>query len=234
MWPGHSSLRSVTEVRLLFLAEDCLAHLQTSLAKSPQSTRKPLAAALDTSEWLETFAASPLLRVLYQRRGAAGWQSWLRSFSALDVGSEETLIEQGAVGDYFYVVQSGVAVVSGEVEFAQIGPGGFFGEDALLSGQRRNATVQMPAGGRVLRGQSAALFGLVDDLWWVLARRPESWQCDNRLLELRKETSTLVLRDWLDSLPSDYRYGIAVGSELVAHDLLLLLMIHRGYSVVLR
>ena len=244
VWPGHSSLRSVTEVRLLFFNEDCLPYLQTNSAHQPQTNTGSSGAALDTSEWLEILAASPLLRLLYQRRGAAGWQSWLRSLSSLEVGVDETLIEQGAVGDYFYVVQSGYAVVSGavvsgavvrgDVELAQIGPGGFFGEDALLSGQRRNAAVQMPAGGRVLRGDAAGLFALVDDLWWALARKPESWKCNNRLLDIEKETSTVALRDWLARLPSDAHYGLTLGSGFEVQDLLLLLMIHRGYSVVLR
>ena len=126
------------------------------------------------------------------------------------------------------------AVVRGDVELAQIGPGGFFGEDALLSGQRRNAAVQMPAGGRVLRGDAAGLFALVDDLWWALARKPESWKCNNRLLDIEKETSTVALRDWLARLPSDAHYGLTLGSGFEVQDLLLLLMIHRGYSVVLR
>jgi len=234
VWPGHLSLRSVTEVRLVFFAEDCLPHLPASQATSPLTNSCPSIADFNSTEWLETLAASPLLRLLYQRRGAAGWQSWLRSLNALEVGIDETLIERGAVGDYFYVVQSGIAVVSGEVELARIGPGGFFGEDALLSGQCRNAAVQMPAGGRVLRGHASALFGLVDDLWWVLARRSGSWKCDNRLLNLNKDTSTVALRDWLAALPSNERYGIRVGSEHIVQDLLLLLMIHRGYSVVLR
>jgi len=234
VWPGHSSLRSVTEVRLVFFAEDCLPALHALSAARQTDKCASSATGLDTNQWLENLAASPLLRLLYQRRGAAGWQNWLRSFAAVDVGAGETIIQRGAVGDYFYVVQRGVAIVTGQFELAQIGPGGIVGEDALLSGQRRNAAVHMPSGGRVLRGSAAQLLGLVDDLWWALARCSESWKLDNQLLRLTREAPTETLRGWLDELPADKRYGILVGSEFMVQDLLLLLMVHRGYSVVLR
>lgn len=228
VWPEHSSLRSLTTVRLLFFAEGFAPQLQNS------SLIPRLSSLAKTGEWLETLAASPLLRLLYQRRGAAGWQSWLRGLVELEVSEQTVLIQQGAVGDYFYVVQTGVAVVDGGTELVQISAGGFFGEDALLSGQRRNAAVCMPSGGRVLRGDASQLFGLVDDLWWVLARKPDSWKNDNRLLSLHTDASTDSLRGWLDRLPADDNYALAVGSEQTLQDLVLLLLIHRGYNVVLR
>jgi CRP-like cAMP-binding protein len=50
---------------------------------------------------------------------------------------------EGAAGDAFFVVESGTAevVVDGEVRGA-IGPGGHFGEIALLQGADRTATVR--------------------------------------------------------------------------------------------
>jgi len=228
VWPGHANLRSLTRVRLVFFDNACLPYLGLAASEPPSPV------TLGSNDWLETLAASPLLQFLYQRRGAAGWQSWLRSFVELEVRPGTMLISKGSVGDYFYVVQTGMAVVSNESELARIGAGGFFGEDALLSGQRRNATVCMPGGGRVLRGTAAQLLSLVDDLWWVLARKSESWNDNNRLLRLCAEATTPSVRQYLDALPTGERYGLPIGSQLLVQDLLLLLMIHRGYSLVLR
>ena len=49
VWPGHSSLRSVTEVRLLFFNEDCLPYLQTNSAHQPQTNTGSSGCLLYTS-----------------------------------------------------------------------------------------------------------------------------------------------------------------------------------------
>jgi len=92
----------------------------------------------------------------------------------------------------------------------------------------------MPVGGKVLRGSASQLCELVDDLWWVLARKPDSWQRDNHLLSLNSDVTTLSLRGWLSRLPVEPRYGISTSSEIALQDLMLLLLVHRGYNVVLR
>jgi putative ABC transport system ATP-binding protein len=58
----------------------------------------------------------------------------------------ETIIRRGEIGDKFYVIASGSVEVAGEsngVPFdgVVLGAGNFFGEVALLTGERRNATV---------------------------------------------------------------------------------------------
>lgn len=58
----------------------------------------------------------------------------------------EVIIRQGEVGDKFYIIESGTVDVSSTKpghpsEKAILGPGDFFGEVALLTGESRNATV---------------------------------------------------------------------------------------------
>jgi rhodanese-related sulfurtransferase len=74
-----------------------------------------------------------------------------------EVGTGEEVVSQGGPGDFFYVIKTGSAEVwradtSREaVKVATLGPGASFGEEALLKGEPRNATVRMTTSGRVLK-----------------------------------------------------------------------------------
>jgi len=76
---------------------------------------------------------------------------------AMEVEPGEEIVREGEPGDYFYVIETGSAEVvragadGGASVLARLGPGAGFGEEALLKGEPRNATVRMTAAGRVLR-----------------------------------------------------------------------------------
>jgi CRP/FNR family cyclic AMP-dependent transcriptional regulator len=60
----------------------------------------------------------------------------------IDVPAGEVLVREGDFGDTFFVIDDGTAeVTSGGEHVADLGPGDFFGEMALLEAERRNATV---------------------------------------------------------------------------------------------
>jgi hypothetical protein len=70
----------------------------------------------------------------------------------------ETVIRQGDEGDYFYAIVSGRCLVTREtplnrdgIKLAELGMGDTFGEEALISGARRNATVTMVTDGMLMR-----------------------------------------------------------------------------------
>jgi CRP-like cAMP-binding protein len=70
----------------------------------------------------------------------------------------DTIVRQGDEGDYFYVVVSGRCAVTREtplnregIKLAELGMGDTFGEEALVSGAARNATVTMISDGAVMR-----------------------------------------------------------------------------------
>jgi rhodanese-related sulfurtransferase len=73
------------------------------------------------------------------------------------VAASEDVVVQGGKGDFFYVIQSGAAEVlrsdAGRkaVSVATLGPGSSFGEEALLKGEPRNATVRMTSAGSLLK-----------------------------------------------------------------------------------
>jgi putative ABC transport system ATP-binding protein len=57
----------------------------------------------------------------------------------------ETIIRKGDPGEEFFLVSDGeVEVIRADREVARLGPGNFFGEVALISGEPRNATVVAP------------------------------------------------------------------------------------------
>ena len=58
------------------------------------------------------------------------------------VGQGEHLTREGASGYFFFVILEGTASVERQGELlAELGPGDFFGEGAILEATRRNATV---------------------------------------------------------------------------------------------
>jgi putative ABC transport system ATP-binding protein len=62
--------------------------------------------------------------------------------SKREYAAGETIIRKGDPGEEFYLISDGeVEVIRADHEVARLGPGDFFGEVALISGQPRNATV---------------------------------------------------------------------------------------------
>jgi len=70
----------------------------------------------------------------------------------------DIVLKQGAEGDYFYVLTRGRCLVTREtplnkdgIKLAELGVGDTFGEEALISDAKRNATVTMSTDGAVMR-----------------------------------------------------------------------------------
>jgi rhodanese-related sulfurtransferase len=70
----------------------------------------------------------------------------------------DVVLKQGAEGDYFYVLTRGKCLVTREtplnkegIKLAELSVGDTFGEEALISDAKRNATVTMLTDGAVMR-----------------------------------------------------------------------------------
>lgn len=85
-------------------------------------------------------------------------QSLLMRVESVPVESGEVILQQGGEGDYFYIIKNGRCMVTRrpsanakEVKLAELADGDAFGEDALVSDAKRNATVTMLSDGVLMR-----------------------------------------------------------------------------------
>jgi len=112
----------------------------------------------------------------------------------------DVILKQGAEGDYFYVLTRGQAVVTREtplskegIKLAELQVGDTFGEEALISDAKRNATVTMASDGAVMRLGK-------DDFKKLLNEPMLDW--------LSQEEAEKIVAEggkWLDvRLPSEY------------------------------
>ncbi|MGB4674590.1 MAG: cyclic nucleotide-binding domain-containing protein [Azovibrio sp.] len=100
--------------------------------------------------------AALLTRGAFSHLPAAHIGALLACFEPLEVPEETRVVQEGEAGDAYYLIESGrVQVVrrvgGADLLVAELGPGQAFGEEALVSGEVRNATVRMKTAGRLLR-----------------------------------------------------------------------------------
>lgn len=120
--------------------------------------RAPQSAAVtpvveQTSDWMSNF----LCIRGFQRVPPENLQSVFMRMESVGVQAGEIIVKQDTEGDYFYVIAEGRCVVAREVpgkpalKLAEFGPGSCVGEDSLISGEKRNATITMATSGKLMR-----------------------------------------------------------------------------------
>lgn len=103
-------------------------------------------------DWMSRLLGSRLFEFI----PPANIQALFQNFFAVKFNKGDEVIHQGDTGDYFYVIKQGEASIDRldedkKVHLAEIGPGSFFGEDALISDKKRNATITMLTSGILMR-----------------------------------------------------------------------------------
>ncbi|MCH8136120.1 MAG: cyclic nucleotide-binding domain-containing protein [Proteobacteria bacterium] len=88
----------------------------------------------------------------------ANIQAIFMRMQQINYKSGDVILKQGSEGDYFYVLTKGEALVTREtplskdgIKLAALNVGDTFGEEALISDAKRNATVTMVSDGSVMR-----------------------------------------------------------------------------------
>ncbi len=151
--PSNYDGRALGEVRLLEIDSQLLSSVlswdQPSGAEVGQ-----LQSSEPAADWMSNFLATRG----FGRVPPAKLQTVFMKMQAADMKAGDIVIKQGTEGDCFFVIAQGKVVVEREapnlahpIKLAEFGPGSCFGEDALISGSVRNATVRMLTDGKLMK-----------------------------------------------------------------------------------
>ena len=166
---------------------------QTGVYEVSDFGSKPSA---EEGDWMTSF----LRTELFQQIPPHSIQQLFMRLKRRDFKAGDIVIQQGSAGDYFYIVRSGKCMVSREtpagkknIDLAVMGPGGSFGEEALISETERNATVTMQTDGILMQ------LGRED--FQELLNEPLVVQLDNEQADEAAADGAI----WLDvRVPSEY------------------------------
>ena len=157
----------------------------------------------DDPEWMFSLLRAPAFAKVPAVQMAALFSKLLHQ----PVKAGTTVIREGEPGDYYYLIRKGRAQVtrhgsSGKaIPLANLEAGDGFGEEALISGELRNATVTMLEDGELMR---LSHFDFND----ILKRPLVQWITPSKAAALAKEDGILVdIR-----MEDEFRHGSVQGS----------------------
>jgi len=190
--------RAITDVDLLVIDDELLDVLATWDQVAAGRGRDLLSSG--------PFSLSSLRAGIFAQLPPARIDELLRRFERVSAARGESIIREGDEGDYYYVIESGRFQVGrmvggAEVVLAELKTGDAFGEEALVSEAKRNATVTALTDGKLLRLNRAHFDELLRE---PLLRRFAF-----------EEASEKVRRGalWLDvRYPSEYQYDKLPGA----------------------
>lgn len=94
----------------------------------------------------------------FRRIPPANIQAIFTSLEDINANIGDCIIKQGDPGDYFYIIKSGRCMVTRksneqdkEIKLAELSTGNTFGEEALISDAKRNASIVMLSKGKLSR-----------------------------------------------------------------------------------
>jgi CRP-like cAMP-binding protein len=150
--------KAITDVDLVALDDEVLDILATwdqaaAVAESPVMGR---GARGDARIVTGAFGLAKLRAGAFSQLPVAHIDELLKRFTRMTTAPRQVVIREGDEGDYYYVVESGrfqvERLVGGaRVVLAELKSGDAFGEEALVSEAKRNATVSSLGEGALLR-----------------------------------------------------------------------------------
>ncbi len=108
----------------------------------------------DENDWMSKLLESPMFKNI----PFEDIQKIFMLFEKIEVAKNDTIIKQGEVGDYYYIIEEGRFRVSRKIKkqkkgfkLADLEEGAGFGEEALIGNVARNATVTALTNGQLIR-----------------------------------------------------------------------------------
>ena len=165
-----------------------------------------LSGGSDDDDWMTHLLQTEAFR----RIPPANIQAIFTSLEDIDVDIGDSIIRQGAPGDYFYIIKSGRCMVTRkipgqdkDVKLADLTTGDTFGEEALISDATRNASIIMLTKGTLSRLSKENFLSLLNE--------PMIDKVDYTTASLKVRNGQAV---WLDvRLPSEYESAHIKGAR---------------------
>lgn len=191
--------KAITDIELLRFNEDTL---DIVLTWDQLAAPNGAGGGTEATDWRTKsgmFAVQNFVDGIFAALPPANIDALLGRFQRVPVQRGELVVRQGDVGDYYYVIDRGRAVVTREVAgatvaLAELKGGDAFGEEALLADATRNASVAMKTDGVLLRLAKADFLALLKEPLLQKVSPAEA---------LRRNAAGAV---WIDArFPAEYR-----------------------------
>jgi len=155
VYPRRLSSRARDRVQFLSIDSDLL---DVMLTWDQTGTYEVSDLQNDDDQGSEDWMTMLLQTKAFHKIPPANIQAIFMRMQQINYKSGDVVLKQGAEGDYFYVLIRGSALVTREtplskegIKLAELRVGDTFGEEALISEAKRNATVTMLSDGSVMR-----------------------------------------------------------------------------------
>jgi CRP-like cAMP-binding protein len=153
--PRRFSARAVTDVEYISVDSDLLDVLLTWDQTGTYEVKEIAGSqSVESDDWMTVL----LQTKAFHRIPPANIQAIFMRMQQVTYRAGDVVIRQGEEGDFFYVITRGRCLVTREtplnregIRLAELGVGESFGEEALVSDTRRNATVTMLTDGALMR-----------------------------------------------------------------------------------
>lgn len=249
--PRKMSARAETEVAVLRVSRDLLDKLAAAdLANGGGDVQVEEIDADGDGDWMTRMLQSQL----FSQLPASNIHRIFSLLETIEVKKGDMVVKQGDPGDYYFVIAQGRCEVtrttsakSEGFRLALIGAGDAFGEEALVAGSTRNASVRMLTDGQLVRLPKEAFIELIQtpllssvtleegrniaaakDACWLDVRFPEEFEADGIEGALNHPLNTLRMHSGRLDANKTYIVYCDTGTR---SSVAAFLLAERGFSV---